>query len=114
MKKIIEKLRPYLKPFRNHIGWNVFYNILYALFSVLSYVALLPMMNVLFDTIKKVTIAPVYTDILHIKAYLENLMAYKVTVFSENGTPQKSLLLVVAIVIITFLLKNIAGYLKLK
>ena len=111
MKKIIEKLSPYLKPFRNHIGWNVFYNILYALFSVLSYVALLPMMNVLFDTTKKVTIAPVYTDILHIKAYLENLMAYKVTVFSENGTPQKSLLLVVAIVIITFLLKNIAGYL---
>ena len=111
MKKIIEKLRPYLKPFRNHIGWNVFYNILYALFSVLSYVALLPMMNVLFDTTKKVTIEPVYTDILHIKGYLENLMAYKVTIFSENGTPQKSLLLVVAIVIITFLLKNIAGYL---
>jgi len=111
MKKIIEKLRPYLKPFRNHIAWNIFYNILYALFSVLSYVALLPMMNVLFDKTKKVTIAPVYTDILHMKGYLENLMAYKVTEYSEVGTPQKSLLLVVLIVIITFFLKNIAGYL---
>lgn len=111
MKKIINKLRPYLKPFRNHIGWNVFYNILYALFSTLSYVTLLPMMNVLFDKTKRVTIEPVYKDIFHIKDYLENLMYYKVTMFSDSGTPQKSLLLVVSVVIITFLLKNIAGYL---
>ncbi len=111
MKKIIHKLRPYLKPHRNHIGWNVFYNILYALFSTLSYVTLLPMMNVLFDKTKRVTVEPIYTDIFHAKDYLENLMYYKVTLFSDSGTPQKSLLLVVSIVIITFLLKNIAGYL---
>lgn len=111
MKKIIEKLSPFLKPFKNHIVWNIVYNVLYALFSVLSYVALLPMMNVLFDKTKKVTQAPIYTDVLHLKEYLENLMAYKVTVFSDSGTPQKSLLLVVSIVIITFLLKNAAGYL---
>ena len=111
MKKIIHKLRPYLKPYRNHIGWNVFYNILYALFSTLSYVTLLPMMNVLFDKTKRVTIEPIYKDIFHAKDYLENLMYYKVTLFSDSGTPQKSLLLVVSIVIITFLLKNISGYL---
>ncbi len=111
MKKIIKKLSPYLKPFRNHIGWNVFYNILYALFSTLSMVTLLPMMNVLFDITKKVTKEPKYTDILHLKDYLENLMYYKVTLFSDSGTPQKSLLLVVSIVILTFFLKNAAGYL---
>ncbi|MVO09137.1 ATP-binding cassette domain-containing protein [Flavobacterium sp. TP390] len=111
MKKIIQKLRPYLKPFKNHIGWNVFYNILYALFSTLSYVTLLPMMNVLFDKTKRVTIEPIYQDIFHLKSYLENLLYYKVTLFSDSGTPQKSLLLVVSIVIFTFLLKNISGYL---
>lgn len=111
MKKIIQKLRPYLNPFKNHIGWNIFYNILYALFSTLSYVTLLPMMNVLFDTTKKVTTKPIYKDIFHLKDYLENSLYYNVTMFSENGTEQKSLLLVVSIVIITFLLKNIAGYL---
>ncbi len=111
MKKIIEKLRPFLIPFKNHILWNILYNVLYALFSVMSYIALLPMMNVLFDKTKKVTQAPVYIDVLHLKEYLENLMAYKVTVFSESGTPEKSLLLVVAVVIVTFLLKNAAGYL---
>lgn len=111
MKKIIQKLRPYLKPFKNHIVWNVFYNILYALFGTLSYVALIPMMNVLFDTTKKVTIEPIYTDFFHLKNYLEDLMSYYVTIYKENGTEEKALLLVVVIVIFTFLFKNIAGYL---
>ncbi|WP_339837961.1 ABC transporter ATP-binding protein, partial [uncultured Flavobacterium sp.] len=111
MKKIIQKLKPYLKPFKNHIVWNVFYNILYALFGTLSYVALIPMMNVLFDTTKKVTIEPIYTDFFHLKNYLEDLMSYYVTIYKENGTEEKALLLVVVIVIFTFLFKNIAGYL---
>lgn len=111
MKKIIHKLRPYLKPFKNHIVWNIFYNILYALFGTLSYLALIPMMNVLFDSTKKVTIEPIYTDLFHLKNYLEDLMSYYVTIYKENGTEEKALLLVVAIVIFTFLLKNIAGYL---
>jgi subfamily B ATP-binding cassette protein MsbA len=111
MKKIINKLLPYLKPFKNRIIWNVFFNVLYALFSTLSYVTLLPMMNVLFDKTKKVTIEPLFIDIYHLKDYLENLMYYKVTMFSESGNPQKSLLLVVSIVIVTFLLKNLSGYL---
>jgi ATP-binding cassette, subfamily B, bacterial MsbA len=111
MKKIIHKLRPYLKPFRNHIRWNVFYNILYALFGTLSYVTLIPMMNVLFDKTEKVTKLPIYTDILHLKSYLEDILSYYVTIYKDNGTPQKALLLVVTLVIITFLLKNIAGYL---
>ena len=69
------------------------------------------MMNVLFDTTKRVTVKPIYTDFFHIKDFLENSMSFYVTLYKDSGTPQKSLLLVVSIVIITFLLKNIAGYL---
>ena len=111
MKKIINKLRPYLNPFKNHIFWNIFYNVLYAFFGTISYVTLIPMMNVLFDKTKRVTTEPKYKDLIHLKDYLENLMYFKVTSFSDSGTPQKALLLVVSIVIITFLLKNLAGYL---
>ncbi|WP_445455319.1 ABC transporter ATP-binding protein [Flavobacterium sp. HNIBRBA15423] len=111
MKKIINKLRPYLNPFKNHIFWNIFYNVLYAFFGTISYVTLIPMMNVLFDKTKRVTTEPKYNDLIHLKDYLENLMYFKVTSFSDSGTPQKALLLVVSIVIITFLLKNLAGYL---
>ena len=110
MKEIIHKLKPYIYPFKHHVVGNVIYNILYALFGTLSFITLIPMMNVLFDQTKKVYEAPVYTTISGAKDYLENLLYYKVTQFTDSGTPQNALFLVVSIVIVTFLLKNIAGY----
>jgi subfamily B ATP-binding cassette protein MsbA len=111
MKKVIEKLKPYILPFKSHVIWNIFYNILYALFGTLSFVTLIPMMKVLFDKTNKVTVAPEYTGIKDLYNYLEGSFYYKVTQFSENGNQQIALLYVVALVIITFLIKNLAGYL---
>lgn len=110
MKEILQKLKPYIYPFKHHVVGNVIYNILYALFGTLSFITLIPMMNVLFDQTKKVYEAPVYTNFSEAKDYLENLLYYKVTQFTESGTPQNALFLVVSIVIVTFLLKNITGY----
>ncbi|MCZ8196880.1 MAG: ABC transporter ATP-binding protein [Flavobacterium sp.] len=111
MKKIIEKLKPYILPFKSHVVWNIIYNILYALFGTLSFVTLIPMMKVLFDKTTKVTEAPKYTGITELFNYLEGSFYYKVTQLTENGNPQIALLYVVALVIVTFLLKNLAGYL---
>lgn len=111
MKKIIDKLRPYILPFKSHVVWNIIYNILYALFGTLSFVTLIPMMKVLFDKTTKVTVAPKYTGISDLFNYLEGSFYYKVTQLTENGNPQIALLYVVALVIVTFLLKNLAGYL---
>ncbi len=111
MKKIIRKLTPYIKPFKGHVIWNIFYNVLYALFGTLSYVTLLPMLNVMFDKSKKVTEEPVYTDISNLFNYLENLFYFKVTQLTDNGSPRMALLLVVSLVIVAFLLKNLSGYL---
>lgn len=111
MKKIIDKLKPYILPFKSHVVWNIIYNILYALFGTLSFVTLIPMMKVLFDKTTKVTVAPKYTGISDLFNYLEGSFYYKVTQLTENGNPQIALLYVVALVIVTFLLKNLAGYL---
>ena len=111
MKKIIDKLKPYILPFKSHVVWNIIYNILYALFGTLSFVTLLPMINVLFDKTTKVTEEPKYTGIADIYNYLEGSFYYKVTQLTENGSPQIALMYVVALVIITFLLKNLTGYL---
>lgn len=111
MKKIIEKLRPYILPFKSHVIWNIIYNILYALFGTLSFVTLIPMMKVLFDKTTRVTVAPKYTGISDLFNYLEGSFYYKVTQLTDNGSPQVALLYVVALVIVTFLLKNLAGYL---
>ena len=111
MKKIILKLSPYIKPFKNNVIWNIIFNILYAFFGTLSFVTLIPMMQVLFDTTKKVTEKPIYNGIMSLSKYLENSFYYKVTKLTEEGNPQIVLIYVVALVIITFLLKNLSGYL---
>jgi subfamily B ATP-binding cassette protein MsbA len=47
MDKSLLKLL-YTKPYKSHIVWNVIYNILYALFSTISMLTLLPVIEVLF------------------------------------------------------------------
>lgn len=111
MKKIIQKLSPYIKPFKKNIFWNIIFNILYAFFGTLSFVALIPLMNVLFDNTKKVYTEPIWTGVANIQDYAENLLYFKVTSLTESGNPQFALLLVVSLVIVTFLLKNLSGYL---
>ncbi len=110
MKKIIDKIFPYVIPYKSHVFWNVFYNILYALFSTLSFITLIPMMNVLFDKAKKIEVEPVYTSIFHLPAYLQDLLYFKISELTKDNSSQMALLLVVSLVIITFLLKNISNY----
>ena len=73
MKKIINQLFPFIKKFKKHVVLNVFFNTLYALFTALAFVSLIPMLNVLFDKTAKVATAPVYTNIWNLKDYAENL-----------------------------------------
>jgi subfamily B ATP-binding cassette protein MsbA len=111
MKKIIIKLLPYVQPYKSHVVKNVLFNILYALFSTLSYVALIPMMNVLFDKSEKIEKKPEWTGFLNILDWAKESLYYNISELTQNDGPQYALLLVVAIVIITFFFKNIFGYL---
>jgi hypothetical protein len=40
---------PYTKPYKSHIIWNVVFNVLYALFSTISMLTLLPVLEVLLE-----------------------------------------------------------------
>ena len=106
-----KKIIPFTTPYRSHVIWNVIFNILYALFSTLSFIALIPMMNVLFDTSEKVTQKPVYTSIFEITKYAKEYLYYYITLLSEQNGPQFALILVIGIVIITFLFKNLFNFL---
>ena len=106
-----KKIIPFTTPYRSHVIWNVIFNILYALFSTLSFIALIPMMNVLFDTSEKVTQKPVYTSIYEITKYAKEYLYYYITLLSEQNGPQFALILVIGIVIITFLFKNLFNFL---
>lgn len=111
MDENLKKIIPFAKKFKGHIFWNVTFNVLYALFSTLSFVALFPLMEVLFKMNKKVTELPKYNGIWEIASYGKNYLQYYITKLSEENGPQYALLLTVALVISTFLFKNLFNYL---
>jgi subfamily B ATP-binding cassette protein MsbA len=110
MDENFKKIIPFAKKFKKHIFWNVFFNILYALFSTLSFIALFPLMEVLFKMNEKVVALPEYKGIWEITSYGKEYLQYYITKLTiENGI-QYALLLTVALVISTFLFKNAFNY----
>jgi subfamily B ATP-binding cassette protein MsbA len=102
----------YAKPYKRYAIGHIISNVFFALFGALSFVALIPMLDVLFekkDEVSKI-IKPVYTGISDLKDFYKDYLAYQVNLYAEND-PQKALMLVVGLIISLFLLKNIFGYL---
>lgn len=110
MDENLKKIFPFVKPYTFHVIWNVIYNILYALFSTLSFISLIPMMKVLFNNAERVTEEPVYKGFLDIINYGTDYLYYSITRLTDRG-PELALILVVALVISTFLFKNLFNYL---
>ncbi len=113
MDENLKKIIPFLKPYKTNVVWNITFNILYALFSTLSFIALIPMLDVLFKDAEKIETKPVYTSIWEIGDFGKDYLYFYITKLSEENGPQYALLLVVTIIIITFLLKNLFNYLAL-
>ncbi|MDC6406066.1 MULTISPECIES: ABC transporter ATP-binding protein [Maribacter] len=107
-----KKILLFAKPYRKYGYLNIFFNILYALFSALSFAALIPMLDVLFDKTKQVYRAPQYQDLGHLKDYLQEYINYRVTAYSGNDE-MKGLILVIGLVLVLFLLKNLFNYLAM-
>ena len=113
MNSTFFKILRYALPYKKYAFLNVFFNILYALFNTLSFVMLIPMLNVMFDKTKRVTIEPVYKGLASLPAYSKDYLDYIVTTTSDQQGPQLSLLLMISLVISMFLLKNVFNYLAM-
>ena len=111
MDKNLIKIIPFTKPYQKHVIWNIIYNILYALFSTISMLTLLPMLQVLFKKNTAVTAAPIYSGIGGIIDYGKQMLFYQMSILNEKNGLQSGLLLAVSLVIITFLFKNLFNYL---
>lgn len=105
-KKIIRFAIPYKK----YAYLNIFFNILYALFSALSFVALMPMMTVLFKENKAIANPPVYKGIVSIGDYFEDYMSYYISDTTALHGPMYTLTIMIGIIISMFLLKNLFNY----
>ncbi len=108
-----KKIFPFILPYKKYAYLNIFFNILYAFFGTLSFVSLIPMMQVLFDQTKRNTVLPVLTGISHIKEYLEDYLSYYITTATDTYGVGYTLSIMVTIIISIFLLKNLSDYLAM-
>lgn len=114
MDENIKKIIPFAKKYKIHVIWNIIHNVLYALFGTLGMVMIFPVLKVLFGNEEKVTKLPEYQGVSSIDSYLNDTLFYYVNYFSESRGANYALLLTVSLVVITFLFKNLFGYLGLQ
>lgn len=110
MNEYFKKIIRFAKPYKTYAYLNIFFNILYALFSALGFVALIPMLTILFGDEKPVTEKPIYQGILDIKDYAQDYMSYYLTLHSAENGAQNTLMIMTTIIISVFLLKNLFNY----
>ncbi len=102
----------YARPYRRYGILNIVCNMFYALFGTLSFLALIPVMKVLFQTTEDEYIKPTWQGITKSKEYLESYINWYVTdVMNEDQ--EMALVMMIALVLILFLLKNFFAYLGL-
>ncbi len=105
-----KEILQYARPYRRYGVLNIICNIFYALFGTLSFVALVPVMKVLFQTTEDEYVKPVWQGITNAKDYLESYVNWYVTdVMKEDQ--EMALVMMIVLVLILFLLKNLFGYL---
>ncbi|WP_405201755.1 ABC transporter ATP-binding protein [Dokdonia sp. LLG6352-1] len=107
-----KKIISYAMPYKGYGILNIICNIFYALFSTLGFVALIPMLQVLFDKTKTVTEKPEWNGLLKAKDFMEDSLGYYVTEIAKDDKVQ-ALTLMIGFVIAVFLLKNLFGYLAM-
>lgn len=88
---------------------NIFFNVLYALFSALSFLVLMPMLKVLFGKNKTTYEKPEFTGIGELSEYAQSYLNYEVTQYAGEDS-HKALLVVISLILIVFLLKNLFNY----
>ncbi|WP_111709215.1 ABC transporter ATP-binding protein [Lutibacter citreus] len=106
-----KKVISYTKPYRRYAILNIIFNILYAIFNVLSVLGFIPVLGILFGQEEKVYEKPVYSGISSLFKYVQGSLNYKVTELIESGGIEKALLFICILSFSLFFLKNVSRYL---
>ena len=93
MKEFLQLMRRFVSPYKRYIGWAIVLNVLSAIFNVVSFTLLIPILNILFKTGEN-------TQVYHfmewgsgsLKEVAVNNFYYYVTQMIETHGPQMTLL----------------------
>tara|TARA_R110002051_G_scaffold122437_1_gene195597 strand:+ start:95181 stop:97010 length:1830 start_codon:yes stop_codon:yes gene_type:complete len=106
-----KKILRFALPYKKYGLLNILFNILYALFGTLSFISLIPMLQVLLKQTEAVRVKPVYENAIGLKEYLEDSLNYFINMQVDQHGEGYVLGIMVGIVITVFFLKNVFGYL---
>ena len=106
------KIFRFAKPYSKYMVLNIFFNVLYAFFNAFSFLVLMPMLEVLFGENRAVYTKPSFSGALDFKTYVSDRMSFEVTRYAGED-PQRALILVISLILVTFLLKNLFNYIAL-
>ncbi|WP_298883526.1 ABC transporter ATP-binding protein [uncultured Polaribacter sp.] len=101
----------YEKKYRKFTILNIVFNIFYALFNVLSVLAFIPVLNILFGKTEKVNDKPIYEGITSLGSYLETYFNYFISQKIINDGEISVLLFICLLALSLFFLKNLFRYL---
>ncbi|MDG1452411.1 MAG: ABC transporter ATP-binding protein [Polaribacter sp.] len=101
----------YEKKYRKFTILNILFNILYAIFNVLSVLAFIPVLNILFSTERKVITKPIYEGFIGIGNYLENSFNYFIYQKIMDDGEINVLLFICLLSLSLFFFKNLFRYL---
>ncbi|WP_299059390.1 ABC transporter ATP-binding protein [uncultured Polaribacter sp.] len=101
----------YEKKYRKFTVLNILFNILYAIFNVLSVLAFIPVLGILFSTNKEVVKKPTYQGITKIGDFLKESFYHFISEKIENEGNIKTLVFICLLAISLFFLKNLFRYL---
>jgi len=112
--KIRQTFFKYIKPYKKHAFLSIISNVFFALFSTLSFIVFVPLLNILFEKEKQETVTkPVWQGYLHLKTYLNDYLNYHwVNYIQEHGYVSALALVMIMVAVIIFL-KNVFNYLAL-
>ena len=106
-KKILKYATPYIK----YAYLNIFFNILYALFNVLSVLGFIPVLGILFGKEEPTYDKPVYNGISTLYDFVSGSLNYKVTELMDSGGIDRALLFICILSFSLFFFKNLFRYL---
>ncbi len=105
-----KKILQFAVPYKRYAILNIICNVFYALFGTLSFLALIPVIQILFDKTKRVAVAPKWEGWRELKDYVVDWFNYEVTQ-RVNEDEVTALIFICGVVVVLFFLKNLFGYL---
>ncbi len=111
--KHFRKVLKFGKPFLRHAWLSGLFNILYAIFNILTILSFLPVLSILFKTDSKVYVKPTYEGLTKSFDYLKQTFYYEITRHVESEGILATLGVICVILVGLFFFKNLFRFLAI-